>query len=220
MKKVALFHTSVATIESMTKLTKQIIPDVQIMHIVEDSMIKDVMANNGVTPEINARIAAYIQAAELAKCDMFMTACSSIGGVVEQCQFMTSMPLTRIDTAMIEQAIKIGGKIAVLATVETTLRPTLDYVHRIAQKHNQTSAKIEPLLMAEAFVALLDGNNAKHDEIVKAGLLKALKDSDVVVLAQASMARVLDTLDEKPAIPVLTSPESGIKWLKDQLAAK
>ncbi|OCG06901.1 Asp/Glu racemase [Gilliamella sp. wkB178] len=216
MKKIALFHTSAATLDTMTKLTTQIIPDVKVMHIVEDSMIKDVMANNGVTPSINARIASYIKAAEIAKCDMFMTACSSIGGVVEQCQFMTSMPLTRIDTAMIEQAIKISGKISVLATVETTLRPTLEYVHRMANIHDQ-SPEIESLLMAEAFVALLDGDSDKHDEIVKQGLLKALKESDVVILAQASMARVLNTLDEKPTIPVLTSPESGIKWLKEKL---
>lgn len=216
MKKIALFHTSAATLEMMTKLTSKIMPNVKIMHIVEDSMIKDVMANKGVTPEINARIVAYIKAAEMAQCDVFMTACSSIGGVVEQCQFMTTMPLTRIDTAMIDEAITIGGKISVLATVETTLNPTLDYIQRKAQASDNT-LDIKPMLMADAFIALLDGDTQQHDKIVKKGLEKALTESDVVILAQASMARVLDTLTPPPAIPVLTSPERGICWLKAYL---
>lgn len=215
MKKVALFHTNAATPDMMKKLATEIMPDVEVMHILEDSMIKDVMQNQGVTPEINARIASYIKIAEIAKCDLFMTACSSIGYAVEQCQFMTEMPLTRIDQAMIDEAIEIGGKITVLATVETTLNPTLDFIHRRAKQANK-SLTIQSRLMANAFTALLNGNAEKHDEIVKIGLQQALKESDVIILAQASMSRVLDTLPT-PEIPVLTSPERAIKWLYQRL---
>jgi uncharacterized protein YcsI (UPF0317 family) len=45
-----------------------------------------------------------------------------------------------------------------------------------------------------------------------AGLKSAFSQADVVMLAQASMARVLQQLPTPP-VPVLTSPESGI-WLK------
>jgi hypothetical protein len=46
---------------------------------------------------------------------------------------------------------------------------------------------------------------------VKEALIALLKRSDVVVLAQASIARVLAALEQPPAIPVLTSPLSGLK---------
>lgn len=217
MKKVALFHTSSATLAMMQQLIGDIMPDAEVMHIIEESMIKQVMKNGGVTPDISARIAVYIQVAEKADCEIFMTACSSIGGAVEQCQFMTPLQLARIDCAMVDAAIAKGGRLAVLATVGTTLEPTLAYVKRKAAEAGK-ALEITPLLMSEAFTALLAGDMAKHDAIVAQGLKQAFASSDVVMLAQASMARVLQQLPEPP-VPVLTSPESGIKWLKEASAS-
>ena len=74
MSKAAIFHTSAATLNLFQTLSAKIMPDVEIMHIVEDSMIRDVMKNGGPTPAINARIAGYVQAAEKAGCSAFMTA--------------------------------------------------------------------------------------------------------------------------------------------------
>lgn len=217
MSKAAIFHTSAATLGLFQNLTARIMPDVEIMHIVEDAMIRDVMKNGGPTPAINARIAAYVQSAERAGCSIFMTACSSIGASVEACQFLTSMPVTRIDAAMVASAIEQGPRVAVLATVETTLKPTLEFIGRRAREAGK-ALDIQPNLMAEAFTALLAGDHATHDGIVSAGLREALVNADVVVLAQASMARVMESM-AKPSVPVLTSPESGIVRLKDMVAA-
>ena len=217
MTKAAIFHTSSATLNLFQTLTAKIMPDVEIMHIVEDSMIRDVMKNGGPTPAINARIASYVQAAERAGCSIFMTACSSIGASVEQCQLISTIPLTRIDEAMAEAAISQGPRVAVLATVETTLKPTLEFIKRKAKEADK-EIEIMPTLMAEAFTALLAGDTATHDRIVAAGLHAALSKADVVVLAQASMARVMEGM-EKPAIPVLTSPECGVMRFKERVAA-
>ncbi|MBS1155070.1 MAG: Asp/Glu racemase [Proteobacteria bacterium] len=215
MTKVAIFHTSAATLSLFQSLTARIMPDVQIMHIIEDSMIRDVMKNGGPNTAVNARIAGYVQEAERAGCAMFMTACSSIGASVEQCQFLTSMPLMRVDEAMVEAAIEKGPRVAVLATVETTLRPTLEIIRRKARESGK-QIDLRPHLMADAFTALLAGDHATHDRIVSAGLKEALANSDVVVLAQASMARVMEGM-ETPAVPVLTSPESGVTRLRMRL---
>ena len=217
MSKAAIFHTSAATLALFQTLTAKIMPDVEIMHIVEDAMIRDVMKNGGPTPAINARIAGYVQAAERAGCSIFMTACSSIGASVEQCQFLTSMAVTRIDEAMVASAIEQGPRVAVLATVETTLKPTLEFIKRRAREAGK-EIEVLPNLMAEAFTALLAGDHATHDRIVSAGLREALSKADVVVLAQASMARVMEAM-EKPAVPVLTSPECGVLRLKERLDA-
>ena len=216
MTKAAMFHTSAATLSLFQTLTAKIMPEVEVMHIVEDAMIRDVMKNGGPTPAINARIAAYVQAAERAGCRIFMTACSSIGRSVEQCQFLSEIPVVRIDEAMVEAAISEGRRIAVLATVETTLKPTLEYIERKAAAAGK-QIELAPNLMAEAFVALLAGDHATHDKIVSAGLLNALANADVVVLAQASMARVMEGM-ERPQKPVLTSPERGVMRLKELMA--
>ena len=208
MKKIAMLHTSSATLAVMQQLIGDIMPEAEVMHLVEESMIKQVMKAGGVTPDIAARIADYIRIAEKADCDIFITACSSIGTAVEQCQFMTSVQLARIDCAMVDEAINKGEHIAVLATVATTLKPTLDFVRRKVQESGK-----QPVLMEEAFHALLNGDMGTHDRIVSEGLQKAFGQADVIMLAQASMARVLQNMPEPP-VPVLTSPESGIRWLK------
>ena len=215
MTKAAIFHTSAATLNLFQNLTASTMPGVEIVHFVEESMIREVMKNGGPSPDINARIAAYVQAAEKAGCAIFMTACSSIGASVEQCQFLTRMPVTRIDEAMVEEAIQKGPRIAVLATVETTLKPTLEYIHRKAREAGK-EIDVQPTLMADAFKALLDGDNETHDQIVSAGLLAALGTADVVVLAQASMARVMKDLPPSD-VPILTSPERGINRLKERV---
>ncbi|WP_336185177.1 aspartate/glutamate racemase family protein [Klebsiella grimontii] len=212
MKKIAMLHTSSATLAMMQQLIADIMPEVEVMHLVEESMIKQVMKAGGVTPNIAARIADYVHIAEKADCDIFITACSSIGTAVEQCQFLTPLQLARIDSAMVKEAIEKGERIAVLATVATTLKPTLDYVQRKIQKSGKPRA-VTPILMEEAFHALLAGEMDTHDWIVADGLKTAFSQADVVMLAQASMARVLQQLPTPP-VPVLTSPESGIRWLK------
>ncbi|MDS7906250.1 aspartate/glutamate racemase family protein [Klebsiella pasteurii] len=212
MKKIAMLHTSSATLAMMQQLIADIMPEVEVMHLVEESMIKQVMKAGGVTPNIAARIADYVHIAEKADCDIFITACSSIGTAVEQCQFLTPLQLARIDSAMVKEAIEKGERIAVLATVATTLKPTLDYVQRKIQESGKPRA-VTPILMEEAFHALLAGEMDTHDRIVADGLKTAFSQADVVILAQASMARVLQQLPTPP-VPVLTSPESGIRWLK------
>lgn len=215
MAKAAILHTSAATLGVFQTLTASAMPGVEIVHFIEESMIRDVMKHGGPSPEVNARIAGYVQAAEKAGCAIFMTACSSIGASVEQCQFLTRMPVTRIDEAMIEEAIGKGPRVAVLATVETTLRPTLEYLQRKAREAGQ-EIDVRPKLMAEAFKALLAGDHETHDRIVSAGLSEALNDADVVILAQASMARVMQKMPPS-GVPVLTSPERGVQRLKERL---
>ena len=212
-QKVAIFHTGSATLASMTEITSRVMPETQVMHIIEESMINDVRGSGGVTPQISARIMAYVTAAEKAGCDVFMTACSSVGAVVEACQFATPMRLIRIDQAMAEEAVGLGKNVAVLATVATTLAPTLELIRRTAIEQGK-DIEIKETLMPEAFDHLLAGEMDQHDAMVLAGLKAALGVSDVVVLAQASMARVVTLLDEAPTVPVLTSPESGIARLK------
>ena len=65
-----------------------------------------------------------------------------------------------------------------------------------------------------AFDALMCGDAAKHDSMVAAALKELSSQVDVIVLAQASMARVVDTLDEADKkVPILSSPAIAIQHI-------
>lgn len=53
------------------------------------------------------------------------------------------------------------------------------------------------------------GRAEEHDRLVLTALNNLLQQSDVVVLAQASMARLLPQVSSE--VPILTSPVSGLQ---------
>jgi hypothetical protein len=71
-----------------------------------------------------------------------------------------------------------------------------------------------------AFDALAAGDRDRHDELVRDGLRALIAEVDVVVLAQASMARVVETLDESErTVPILSSPRLGMERAVELLRA-
>ena len=79
-------------------------------------------------------------------------------------------------------------RIGVIATLSTTLEPTADLIQRraaLAGKKIELTSK----LCEGAFEALMSGDGATHDAKVAAALKELSQQVDVIVLAQASMAR-------------------------------
>ena len=72
-------------------------------------------------------------------------------------------------------------------------------------------------------VALRAGDGDRHDTLVSAALRDLAASVDVIVLAQASMARAVGgaeslTVDGR-TVPILTSPRLGIERLRDVVSS-
>jgi hypothetical protein len=69
-----------------------------------------------------------------------------------------------------------------------------------------------------AFEAVLAGDTATHDRLLSNSLVQLRTSVDVVVLAQASMARVVASLPagNNPA-PILSSPELAVRRARSLL---
>jgi hypothetical protein len=67
------------------------------------------------------------------------------------------------------------------------------------------------VLVEGAYEALMAGDQARHDDLLAAALGEAARNNDAVVLAQASMARVLPRLAESAQPKFLVSPPLAIK---------
>jgi hypothetical protein len=64
----------------------------------------------------------------------------------------------------------------------------------------------------------MSGDATTHDKKVGDALKQLVNEVDVIVLAQASMGRVVDTLDEADKkIPILASPTIAIQYLTEIL---
>ncbi|MDB5046539.1 MAG: aspartate racemase [Deinococcus sp.] len=208
MKTLALIHTTPVTVAAMKLLAAQTAPEVRLINLLDDSLLPDVMAAGHPTPAVTVRLRSYAEAAVNAGADAVMCCCSSVGEAVEAVGAELAVPFLRIDGPMAEEAVQLGERVGVIATVATTLEPTARLIERAAER-GARPVQVERVLVAGAYDALMAGEPERHDALVTAALAGLTERADVVVLAQASMARLIPALGEL-RIPVLSSPNSGL----------
>ena len=215
IKTLGLVHTSATLVPVFQKLCGDYLPGVNVFNIVDDSLIKDVIAKNELTNNTARRVVNYVGSAEAAGADLIMVTCSSIGSAVEASAALTNVPVLRVDQPMADIAVQTGSKIGVIATLPTTLEPTSDLVRRRATAAGK-QIELTSRLCEGAFEALMSGDSDKHDSMVARALIELSAEVDVIVLAQASMARVVDTLPEAGRkVPILSSPGLAVQHIAD-----
>ncbi len=218
-KTLALIHTSATLVPVFGQLCQEQLPGVDTFNIVDDSLVRAIGARGSLTPDIARRVAAYITSAEAGGADQILVTCSSIGPAVDAAAPFAAVPVLRVDQPMADEAVRRGRRIGVIATLPTTLNPTSELVRRRAALAGKT-LELTSRLCEGAFEALMGGDAVRHDRLVGDALRQLASEVDVIVLAQASMGRVVDTLsaaDRK--IPILASPPIAIRHLASVLAA-
>ncbi|MGN6179277.1 MAG: aspartate/glutamate racemase family protein [Mucilaginibacter sp.] len=212
-KTLGLIHTSATLIPVFQQLCKEYLPGVNTFNIVDDSLVKNIAARGEVTPSIFKRVADYVASAEDSGADYVLVTCSSIGAPVEAAAEKAGIPVLRVDQPMADIAVQTGKRIGVIATLQTTLQPTSELVQRRAAIAGK-EIELTSVVVEGAFDALMSGDASKHDELVANALRKLSNEVDVILLAQASMARVVDTLSEEDKkVPIVASPPNAIKYL-------
>jgi len=212
-RQLGLLHTSATLVPIFEQLCKAKLPNVSVFNLVDDSLIKDVIAHGQLRPQTARRVVQHVAVAEDAGADFIMVTCSSIGSAVETAAGLSTVPVLRVDQPMADHAIAGAQRIGVVATLPTTLQPTADLLRRRAAAAGKT-IDLTTRLCDGAFDALMSGNNEKHDELVRSALRELVLDTEIIVLAQASMARVVSTLPaDQQRVPILTSPPLAVDYL-------
>ena len=208
-KQIFIIHTSDVSVKDMNNLFKELAPEVIVRNIIDDSLLPEVLDNGGVTKNIIKRICAYALQAEIAGADLIFNQCSSVGEAADIAAELVNIPLVKVDEKMAEVACQTGEKIGVIATLETTLEPTVRLIKKKAEKMDK-DVRITEKLCKGAFDLLRSGDKKAHNEIVINAIKELAKKVDVIVCAQGSMVALLAELGETP-VPVLTSPRLGVE---------
>jgi Asp/Glu/hydantoin racemase len=206
MKRLALIHTVIFLADFFKKELALRFPDLESFHILDESLLKDLMAIGVMTPSITRRAAAYARLAEEAGAGLILFTCSSTSPAVDTARLLTEVPIIKIDDPMAEKAVALGNRIGVVCTVKTTMEASRNLILAHAAERGK-EVVVEAQLEEEAFEAVMKGDLDRHDRLVTETVMKAARSSDVVVLAQASMAHLAPGLNEQLNVPVLASPE-------------
>lgn len=214
-KTIALLHTSPSVIPTFKALAEELLPGQSTFNMVDESLLRDIIRDKGLSEPTATRLIGHVKAAEQAGAEIILVSCSSMGRAVEKSRESCKAIVLRVDEPMADKAIATGTRIGVIATLPSTLKPTVELIQERAAAKGKT-VSIDSCLIEGAFDAVITGNGAKHDELIKAKLKELVSKVDVIVLAQASMARVVDSMSEqeKP-VPILSSPRLAMEKIRE-----
>jgi Asp/Glu/hydantoin racemase len=221
---IAVLHTSLLFVNPdsvINEYLSELAPDAKVLHFVDSDVLAAVVRDGEVSSASTQRMVHLAQAAESAGADVIFSACSSVGPAIDVARRLVSVPIVKIDDAMTASAVETADAVGVLATVPTTLPPTRALVEEKARAAGR-DITVQERLCEGAFSVLMSGDRDRHDAMVLDGARALAAEVDVIVLAQASMARLAPAIAEAVGKPVLSSPRSGtedaVRVLNEQTA--
>jgi Asp/Glu/hydantoin racemase len=169
------------------------------------------------TSSDSTRLWDHIKMAENIRSRAVLVTCSTLSPLLDTLRSLTALPLVKIDEAMVNAAVRAGNHLGVLATNPTALGSIQIMLEDQARKSGK-EVSCELKLVNGAFSALLNGKAEEHDRLVRQAVIELSSGVDVVVLAQASMARVLVEIPENERrVPIFTSPHLALAQVRKLL---
>ncbi|MGW2783087.1 aspartate/glutamate racemase family protein [Streptomyces populi] len=204
---VALLHTSSAHVPVFDALRDADHPDLELRHLVDEELLARARREgpDAVAGEVRTLlVSAVADGARVVLCT-----CSTIGAVAERTD--AGVPVLRVDRPMAAAAVAAGPRVVVLATVASTLGPTLALVEEEARRAG-LPVEARTALVDDAW-ALFEAGDTEGCARAVADAADAVADADAIVLAQASMTAA-ERLTTTP-VPVLSSPRPGLAAAAD-----
>ena len=216
MVTVVAVYTGRGLAEAIQTIFSEVLPKCRLVNLIDDSIILDVIQAGKVTPPVIRRLVQYYQIAADIGADVILNTCSSVGEIVRIGSQLVETPIVRIDEPMAEKAARSFQKIGVLATVPTTLEPTIRLIQSKATGLGKT-VTVRKVLADGAYQSLINGDSSGHDGLILKTAAKIAPEVEAIVLAQGSMVRMEKTLIEHTGKPVLSSPYLGVMAVKSLL---
>lgn len=211
IQRLGIVHTVSQLAPTFAELAGELLRGVETTVIADELLLKRTVRDGAIDDVTRDRLRGHVAALADFGVDAVLVTCSSIGGVVDEIGSGADIPVLRVDRAMAERAVTLGATVGVLATLPTTLAPTTELVEAAARETGGT-VEVVSRLCDGAFAALERGDRAQHDAIIKEELDRLAAEVDVVVLAQASMARIAAARPPDETL-VLSSPRLAMERL-------
>ncbi|MCQ4197093.1 aspartate/glutamate racemase family protein [Streptomyces parvulus] len=201
---LALLHTSPVHVPVFDALRDAAHPGLELRHHVHAELLKRARREG---PEaVTEAVGDVLRRAVAQGARAVLCTCSTIGAVAESAA--AGVPVLRVDRPMAAAAVAAGPRVVVLAALRSTLAPTAALVEEEAGRAGR------PLLLRTRLVeGAWDRFEAGDTEgylrlVAEAAEAVTADDTDVIVLAQASMAPAREVA--RTPVPVLASPALGL----------
>lgn len=216
MPRIACLHTADSNIQVFDAALQELdMKGVELRHSVRADLLAAAEQAGGLTPEIAERTAGVLRSLCEGADAVFLT-CSTLGPAAEAAAMAASVPVVRVDDTFAREAVRGGGKVAVLCAVQTTMEPTRLLFEKEARA---TGAEVVMHFVPGAWDVFKAGDGCRYLSMIAAAADEAFQDGAAqVVLAQASMAGAAKRATSERA--PLTSPTVGLAAAIEAAAAQ
>lgn len=189
-------------------------PDVQLVNVLDESLFVDF--NQQITPELQHRMTQLIRYCAANGADAIALACSFYAPVVESAREVVNVPVLSSYDPVMEEAMKYGGRIGIIATFPATLRDSEFYLRQTAQRHGVDVDPV-PCLAEDLFQVKRSEGEAAFQHRLADVVEQLAPNVDAVLLGQFSMASAYAHLKQTASVPVLSAPHCSARRLKELL---
>lgn len=197
-------HTVGFLVDEFRNRMRSELPGTDSFHVLNEGLLQDLL--RGADPRaVHARVAGQLRLAEAGGATLIVMTCSSTSPGVDIARADVQVPILKIDDPMADQAVATGRRIGLLCTATSTVEPSTALLLSHARRQGR-DIEVVPVVCAEAYRALMAGDRPAHDALVAEAAAGLQGKVDVLVLAQASLAPLRETILGRLGCPVLASP--------------
>jgi hypothetical protein len=204
---IGYLHTAPVHTATFRALTAEVAPEAGQTHAVDASLLEHARAR-GLDDVLRERVLVRLAELRSAGARVVVCTCSTISGLAEDLAGAAGVRVLRVDRPMAQEAVRAGGRIAVVAALAATVEPTVALLTECAREAG-TVPEIRPALCPAAWALFEAGDLDGYARAVAGHVRGLAATADVIVLAQASMAPAVGLLDDLN-VPVLTSPRLSV----------
>jgi hypothetical protein len=204
---IGFLHTASVHEATFARLVAERNRSVAVVQITRPELLDRARSHGLDDPELLADIDAALGELDAAGVGVTVCTCSTIGGLAERTALVGQVRVLRVDRPMARLAVDRGGRIAVVAAVESTLAPTIELLKEEATAAQAlVDIELKPCLDAWSLFEL--GNFEAYLRAIADHVDALPVEFSTVVLAQASMMGAVAFM-ATPA-RVLCSPQSAV----------
>ncbi len=179
------------------------------MNLLDDSLSADLARDGGLTAGMTERFLGLAQYAIGTGARGILFTCSAFGPCIKAVkQAFPQIPVLTPNEAMIEEALRAGTSIGLMASFAPTLASM--------PAEFPPTVQLKTRFIAGAMAALDRDDGVEHDRLA-AEAAKSLAACDVIALAQFSLARAAPSVAAATGRTVLTTPHSAVRKLRSLL---
>ena len=188
---VGLIHSTRLVIQAVHDVVAKADPELEIINVLDEGLLK--CLREGAYHRVGPRMAALAKELEEDGAELIIVSCSSLSPYVDGVRDKLNTPVIKIDEPMVQWAVENHSRIGVVMTNPTTQSPTASLIREVSRRLDK-EVKVEYRLCDEAFARLNRGDVQGHDAAVVEAVKNLLQEVEIVLLAQISIARVVEQI--------------------------